>query len=1096
MKIFFLLITLLYISVPVFSQANPDESFVENTPYRIYAKQAKVNAKAAEVVPDERLTKKFGATLKPGVASAVNGKREEPDTKKKIQKTGLEFTTYRQYGKQSNTLSILISTDFSGDYTAEGIRKATWKDITSKATLSEGADNTPSGLIDISDFAVKGPVYLAFRYTGEGGTTQRAWTIKDLIIKNKLKGGAEYPVATLRDAGWVSVMLNPSASRQKWRVTDAQLQFVGGNETYGSNLGWVISKPLDLNKVPVASDGKSVEPDLVFKVKAPKAGRYTLRTMAATDDEGAALMKKAKLKYESLFMRVQVGDQRPTKRVIYVPWNIPKQLTGKFALSGKEEEIKIWLPRGVRLDYVELETYVPPVVPDAAVDYKPGILPPATHPRVWVTPESLPTIKSRLEIGENKAAWDRVKRFALVPFEFKPDPSKELAYDFKLEQSAEMKAFYYLMTGDKKVGREAIELMRDYLSLVEFGNILDVTREIGRAIYTGAVVYDWTYDLSTTDEKKSLRENMIRLADDMEIGWPPFLQKVTNGHGNESQMNRDLLSMAIAIYDEDPLPYKYCAYTIFEELIPMRKFEYTSPRHNQGAGYGAYRMGWELHNAWLLYRMTGKRIFDDNIMDVNKFWLYMRAPGNRTLLDGDGPAIDTVTNLAYWTSALTLMASSYANDPFLKNEFVRHGGLPYNPVLVLLVNDPALKPQSDLSSLPLTMDFGPVLGSMIARTGWNMAKGSDDVIAEIKGGGYHFGGHQQADAGAIQLYYRGFQLGDIGIYGFYDTPYDFGFNKRSVAHSMMLVHDPSEQFLRSGSNDGGARFNLIEPSSPAQVQTNPVFNNGKVISTDFGPSKQKPLFSYFAADLAKAYSSKISDYTREFCFLNMERKDIPAVIILKDEISTTNPEFKKYWQINAYNPPEKRDDGIILHSQGDGVIGKTHVQVLVPSPSETSMEIKSGKDAHSSFNMKFDVPAGKENTLEANGHRIMISPSKPSKQNRFLTVFQLTDGDTKPLPVRYEETDVCYIVYIADRVVSMRNSVNLIDRPFSVKIADKEKCQVALTGLKAGNWNIRSEDGKENFNATAVAGKNALFFEVPAGNYVISPGSIDGGRML
>src|SRR5690606_25962066 len=100
---------------------------------------------------------------------------------------------------------------------------------------------------------------------------------------------------------------------------------------------------------------------------------------------------------------------------------------------------------------------------------------------------------------------------------------------------------------------------------------------------------------------------------------------------------------------------------------------------NQGAGYGAYRMGWELHNAWLLYRMTGKRIFDDNIMDVNKFWLYMRAPGNRTLLDGDGPAIDTVTNLAYWTSALTLMASSYANDPFLKNEFVRHGGLPYNP---------------------------------------------------------------------------------------------------------------------------------------------------------------------------------------------------------------------------------------------------------------------------------------------------------------------------------------------------------------------------------------------------------------------------------
>lgn len=162
---------------------------------------------------------------------------------------GLQFTSYRQYGLQSNTLSVLVSTDFSGHYTEEGINKASWTEITSRATLSTGVDNTPSGLIDLSDFISKGPIYLAFRYTGTGGTTQRAWTIKNLVITNKLEDGSEYPITIIKDAGWAWVRLNPSTSQQRWQITETQLQFTGGNETYGSNLGWVITKPLDLTKV-------------------------------------------------------------------------------------------------------------------------------------------------------------------------------------------------------------------------------------------------------------------------------------------------------------------------------------------------------------------------------------------------------------------------------------------------------------------------------------------------------------------------------------------------------------------------------------------------------------------------------------------------------------------------------------------------------------------------------------------------------------------------------------------------------------------------------------------------------------------------------
>src|SRR5690606_30768583 len=94
---------------------------------------------------------------------------------------------------------------------------------------------------------------------------------------------------------------------------------------------------------------------------------------------------------------------------------------------------------------------------------------------------------------------------------------------------------------------------------------------------------------------------------------------------------RDMLSWSLAVYDEDPEPYKYVSYTILEQLVPMRKFEYQSPRHNQGIDYGGYRFGWEMHAVWLYYRMLGYSVFDDNIKNMTDYWLYMRTPDGKML---------------------------------------------------------------------------------------------------------------------------------------------------------------------------------------------------------------------------------------------------------------------------------------------------------------------------------------------------------------------------------------------------------------------------------------------------------------------------------
>ena len=366
------------------------------------------------------------------------------------------------------------------------------------------------------------------------------------------------------------------------------------------------------------------------------------------------------------------GRLRPTSRVVFVPWSRPEKLhagPGKFDLTGEEQEIRVWLPEGVRLDFLQVEPYMPPRVPPAAADYQPPVVPPASRPRLWVNEQSLPQVRANLDKGENAPLWAKVKKQAAKPVELKIPPDGELRHNAALESAVVAKAFVHLMTGDKDRGREAVTLVRDYLAAVQFDNLLDITREIGRAIYSGALVYDWCYDLMTPEERDSIRSNLLRLAEDMEIGWPPFRQTIVNGHGNEAQLNRDLLAMAIAVYSEDPAPYRYCAYRVLEELAPMRKFEYQSPRHNQGISYGPYRYSWDLHAAWLFRRMTGKPVFDPNIGDVYKFWLYMRLPTGQMLRDGDGFSDGRQVSLGL----TPLLAYAYTGDPIRAISCVRTG---------------------------------------------------------------------------------------------------------------------------------------------------------------------------------------------------------------------------------------------------------------------------------------------------------------------------------------------------------------------------------------------------------------------------------------
>lgn len=166
----------------------------------------------------------------------------------------LSFTSSRRWGYQENTLQILVSRDFTGqDYSIETIKAATWEDITRLAVLDDNNVNTvfndvPSGEIDLTPFISPNPVFIAFRYVGETGTTQRTWNIKNFFVHSLLPNGNVNELANISSAGWTLLsVFNPN---RVWRLIDNnELRYEGGNPSQPSNESWAVSKPINLNKV-------------------------------------------------------------------------------------------------------------------------------------------------------------------------------------------------------------------------------------------------------------------------------------------------------------------------------------------------------------------------------------------------------------------------------------------------------------------------------------------------------------------------------------------------------------------------------------------------------------------------------------------------------------------------------------------------------------------------------------------------------------------------------------------------------------------------------------------------------------------------------
>jgi hypothetical protein len=212
-------------------------------------------------------------TFYSGVKSPINAEYKNKDRVSVVGKPQLQFTSLRTGAStQANTLSVLMSKDFANAFNADDIQKATWVDLTSKATLSTGTD-TQSGVIDLSDQYTPGAsVFLAFKYSAkkDAAVAQPTWTIKSLALDNVAADGTVTSVATTASTWGTYSILN---SANNWSFNATALTFTGGAINADDNEDWIISQPIQLDRAQRAF-GVSVKISATTKLTTYKFAGY------------------------------------------------------------------------------------------------------------------------------------------------------------------------------------------------------------------------------------------------------------------------------------------------------------------------------------------------------------------------------------------------------------------------------------------------------------------------------------------------------------------------------------------------------------------------------------------------------------------------------------------------------------------------------------------------------------------------------------------------------------------------------------------------------------------------------------------------------
>lgn len=717
------------------------------------------------------------------------------------------------------------------------------------------------------------------------------------------------------------------------------------------------------------------------------------------------------------------------------------------------------------------------------------------HPRLLFRESDLPVIKANFEHEQNIKAYNKWRELVSQHVDgiLKAASSSSGNYSSSVLGNIEAKAFDYVINGNEESGKQAVEAMMNVLETCQFASSGDVTRPMGHTVFTASEVYDWCHALMTDEQRAHMVLLCQDIATQMEIGWPPTKQGAVVGHGGETQLQRDLLAFAVATYDEYPDIYELIGGRYLSQYVEPRNYWYQSHMHYQGANYFNCRYASDMWALWIIYRMSGVQVLDDNAQYVPYFIEYSRLPSGAVFPDGDGTGSKLGVEPTYKKYLEdSFYAAAFYHNPYLKyitavhsedyNSFM-YSFTTLTPVQFLALNDTntGVRP---FTELPTTKYFGSPSGTMIARTGWELGMDSPVAMAFMRVGEKWTMNHHHLDAGSFQLYYKGLLAPDTGIYNTYGTENDWNHNKATISHNALLIYDPEENTF-GRTNAGGQTNNGLGEPATMEIWMEKDYETGKVLAHEAGPDEFRPTYSYLSGDITEAYSDKVSEVRRSMVFFDNDKADVPALFFVMDKITAKNKSFKKTFLLQSIQEPEVSGNTITIKRDTDGYNGKLVSQTLYPK--DATIE-KVGGDGMQWWVAGKNVPP-KGVTLSFDPTyawgRLEISPSVESETDYFLNAMYMTDAD-KVVDAKAEliENDIILGASLDSTVAVFVKNKERTTADISFDVTGEGEKRILVAGIKEGGWSIE-KDGEAVGSEIATEDGGMIYFVGGAGAYTI-----------
>ena len=558
----------------------------------------------------------------------------------------------------------------------------------------------------------------------------------------------------------------------------------------------------------------------------------------------------------------------------------------------------------------------------------PPILPPVEHPRLMLRKKDISRIK---EVSKDTEAWRLYRELCDFPILGVGAMPEKGTYHLKEYIALETQALDALISDDSGKGRGVIEKLLFLLRNVVVYDDYMKARFAGHLIFIASEVYDWCYYLLTAEE----REEIIATCEDLaqkylEMGYPPAKQAAISGHGNEAQLLRDLLAFSIAVYDERPDIYEFCAGRLFEEYVPAYEKVFAGEFHPQGPCYGSYRYAWAMWFGLLIYSMSGERVLPPKTVSTAESFLYLRRHDGEALRLGDDynetKALYTHKNPFF---VPLFLAAAYSGDALWYSESEKQFREEYliplahsydyydegscgegviSPAVYLIWNK--LTPLSDDRKLPFGRYFDWPVGATVYNDG--------ERLVLMKIGCLWGANHDHLDTGCFQIYDGEILASDSGVYDSYNTPHRKNYTIHTLAHNCILV-------------DGNGTRIPREKKEPKTLES---------WLSEYGMAKV--LFHSEAdgvyeieGDLSEAYSETCRSVTRKMRF-EPDRGE-RGILAVSDRVEPIDPNSKVTFVIHSQSKPVV--DGNLIVIKGK----KRELYCRVKSPDKFKITLIGGE---------------------------------------------------------------------------------------------------------------------------------------------------------